>query len=136
MHPDGRIEEFAVNIDVNVPVSTAGTGKLNDVIDGANQTGTVLKISGLTDKIWPSDMFRIEGVRAVQPTTKQTTRYSTIFAAIHAAEPGSTELHVFPPIVTAGYIYQNVNKSPKHGAKITRAKISKRLAEYIISTNR
>lgn len=112
MHPEGRIEE--------IPVTPAGTGKLNAVVDGEGQTGNVLRISGLTEKIWVgSDAFRINGVIGVHPLTRKSVRLSKIFIVTESAEPGASMLYIHPPLIPSG-LYMNVGKSPKNGAKITR----------------
>lgn len=91
------------------------------VINGADQTGTKLKVSGLAEghEIKVNENFYIDGVEEVDENEKNKTGGRKYFV-VDAVSADGTELTVWPPIVKDGQ-FQNVSNAPANGAKLNFA---------------
>lgn len=111
-------------IDQNVVSQTIGALGGTPAVSGANQTGTTLNVSGLSNSItaWanPGDIFSIAGVFAVNPQSRLSTgalQQFVIQAQVNSDGGGLATFTFLPAIVPSGQ-FQNVSVSPANGALI------------------
>lgn len=115
-----------------VAYHTVGTYSGSPVINGAGQNVTYAAskntwTQALATNGWGSgatslkqgDVFTIDGVYAVNPTSKATTTTLQCFVVKEdiSDTAGAIEMTISPPIITSG-AYQTVSAAPAHGANI------------------
>lgn len=115
--------------DQAVPSHTTGT-LTTATINGANQTGNLLNVNALAGSLNQGDIVHIAGVNACNRVTFHNLGMLAQFVITQFAAPGSTQIHVYPPIIPpandepyAGLPYtpqqyQTVTASPASGAVI------------------
>jgi coat protein Gp5 len=107
--------------DPNMPTFTTGTfTTATPVVAGATQTGSSLALSGMgTYAMKAGDVFRIDGVNAVNPTTYADTGDLQDFVLV-ADLAGTTTgtFSISPPIITSGPL-QTVTASPANLAAVS-----------------
>jgi len=109
---------FDFYMSQNVWTHTNGTGVADTVtINGANQTGTTLTISGLTGDLTSGDRFNIAGVFAVNPVSRENTNVLQDFV-VTGVNNAKTAVTVLPSIITEG-VDQTVSASPANGAELS-----------------
>jgi len=123
----GQFSEMALGVDEwyvdpLLPIHTTGNfAASTPVVAGANQTGSVLNISGMgAYSLKAGDAFYIVGpsVHGVNPLAYTSTGMPQRFVLqADAAGTGTAALQIAPPIVTAGQL-QTVTNSPPNGAAI------------------
>lgn len=120
-------------MDQNVTSHTFGSG-VNDPVKvaGANQTGSTLTISGLTNVIKAGDTFTIDGVYAVNQMSKQSTGYLRQFVVLADTTAGATSLSISPAIVTTGP-YQNVTATGANLANLNFIGTAGQTVEYSLA---
>lgn len=111
--------------DQNRPAHTTGTFTASTpIINGANQTGSVLNTNGWASgaaTLNKGDKFTIAGVFSVNPLSKQSTGRLQDFVATATTTSVTVNmatLPIAPPIIISGPL-QNVSNSPANGAAIT-----------------
>jgi hypothetical protein len=121
--------EFAM--DQNIPLLSVGThaGSASWVINGANQSGTNLTISGITANaanfINQGEVISIANITSVNPENQQSTGYAPMFVVTSsnntANSGGYCTLTVSPSIVAAGANVANgtVSALPANGAAVS-----------------
>lgn len=108
---------FSFYMDQNVSKHTNGTGVADTItVNGANQTGSALTVSGITGTLNAGDSFNIEGVYDVNPVSKETTGMLKDFKVV-SVNSGKTGISVSPAIITDGP-FQNVTASAANGAAL------------------
>lgn len=106
-------------MDQNVTSHTFGSGVNDPVkINGANQSGSTLVISGLVGNLKKGDTFTIDGVFAVNSMSKNSTGYKRQFVVMADASEGATSIQISPAIVATGP-FQNVTALPASLANLT-----------------
>lgn len=101
-----------------MPNITRGTANASYTVNGANQTGSTLAVTGGTGTINRGDTFTLAGVFAVHPQTKQSLGYLQEFTVTANYAGGAGNLSITPAIVATGS-EQNVSGSPANTAAIT-----------------
>jgi len=110
--------------DQPVPLHTTGSFTAA-TINGANQTGTALTVSGLTGTLNAGDIFTIAGVYAVNRVTKQSTGQLKQFVVTAPVASGATSIPIYPALTPTGgtagtqVAYGTVVSSPANGAALT-----------------
>ena len=119
-----NIANFMIFEDQNVQQFTNGNYAGTGVVNGANQTGSVLVTNGwtasLTGLLTPGTVFTIDGVYQVNPKNRQSTgtiKNYTVSAASSSDSGGNATLNIFPSITTTG-AYQNASAAPANLARI------------------
>ncbi len=119
-----NIANFMIFEDQNVQQFTNGNYAGTGVVNGANQTGSVLVTNGwtasLTGLLTPGTVFTIDGVYQVNPKNRQSTgtlKNFTVSAASSSDSGGNATLNIFPSITTTG-AYQNASAAPANLARI------------------
>lgn len=119
----GRITQahsFEWFMDQNVSNWTVGAHGGAPVVDGADQTGSTLALSGATASTLfanAGDVFTLPTVFAVNLVSRQSTgalRQFTVTAPATADVSGNVSLSIYPAIVVTGP-YQTVTNSPVSG---------------------
>lgn len=116
--------------DQNAPSQTVGAYAGTPVVNGANQTGSLLVTNGWTANITGllnvGDVFTIAGVFAVNPKNRNSTgslQNFVVTATVNSDGSGNASIPISPPIITAGPSpgnpYQTVTASPANLAAIT-----------------
>lgn len=104
-----------------MPTHVSGTfGVSTPIVQGANQTGSTLTISGLnTYALKAGDTFTIDGVFMVNPVSYIDTNELQQFALATdlTGAAGSPVLTITPAIITGGQL-QTVTNSPANGASV------------------
>lgn len=107
--------------DQTIISHTTGTFSAG-TINGANQTGTIITVTGFTGTLNAGDIITIEGVNQVNAITKVTKGTLRQFVVTADAANGATSLSIFPSIIPAingnDVQYQTVDVSPLNGATI------------------
>lgn len=116
-NPTGRISEIFDNGEVKGPavgiarwmadqavqVTTSGTIGTMPTVNGANQTGTSIAVSGsLGTTLKVGDIITFEGVYAVNPLNYESTGKLRQFAVTSAYANGTT-IDIYPALVPASY---------------------------------
>lgn len=116
---------FDWGMDQNIASFTTGT-RANGTVDGANQTGTTLDITGAGNAatITVGDTFTIANVQSVNPVTYAATGDVQAFTVQTAATMdanGANTITISPPIVVAAANVSNatVDALPANGAALT-----------------
>lgn len=116
---------FNWGMDQNVQAFTTGT-RANGTVDGANQTGSTLSITGASANttVVVGDTFTIANVYSVNPVTFATTGALQPFTAqanVSLDANGDGDITVSPSIVAAAANVSNatVNALPANGAALT-----------------
>ena len=120
-----NIANFEIFMDQNVQSQTVGNYAGTPVVNGANQTGSVLVTNGwsasLTGLLNVGDVFTIAGVYAVNPKNRQSTgslQNFSVTAVANSDAGGNSTISVYPAITTSG-AYQTVSASPANLSAIT-----------------
>ena len=130
----GRASNFDFYENELVPIHTTGTmaGSGNAAVNGPNQTGSVLNLSGFTAgaTLTPGTVFTLAGTNKVHPETKQnygslqqfTLLMDNNSLGVYTADAnGNVTVNISPsiiPVVAAPAIqnpYANVSASPTSG---------------------
>jgi len=118
----GTAAGFQWAMDQNCPTHVSGLWTGVPAVAGANQTGSVLSVSGWTGTtgLRRGDLFTIAGVFGVNPQSRQSTGELQTFTvtADMADTAGTLSLPIAPAITTTG-AFQTVNASPAAGALLT-----------------
>lgn len=103
--------------DQTTQIHTVGTLSAA-AVNGANQTGSTLNITGVTGTMTVGDVFTIDGVYAINRLTGAS--YGTLqqFVATVALPSAGASLSFYPPITPAPAAYNTVTASPASGAVI------------------
>jgi hypothetical protein len=120
-----NIANFQIYMDQNIQNQTVGNYAGAGVVNGANQTGSVLVTNGWTASIAgllnQGDVFTISGVFSVNPVSRQsnnTLQNFVVTAVANSDAGGNSSIGIYPPIITSG-AYQTVTASPANLAPIT-----------------
>ena len=116
------------NIDIyedqNIQAQTVGAYGGTPVVNGANQTGSLLVTNGWTASVTGllnvGDVITITGVNAVNPKNRVSTgslQNFVITAVANSDSGGNSTLSIYPAITTSG-AYQTVSNSPSNGSSI------------------
>lgn len=118
------IANFEIYEDQNIQAQTVGNYGGTPVVNGANQTGSVIITNGWTANhatlLNVGDVFTIAGVFAVNPKNRLSTGALQDFVVQTVAASdglGNSSITVYPAITTSG-AYQTVSNSPANGAAI------------------
>jgi hypothetical protein len=110
--------------DQNITSLTIGALGGTPAVAGANQTGTSINLSGLSNSItaWGNlgDTISFAGVYAVNPQTRLSTgslRNFVLQAQANSDGSGLSTVTILPAIVPSGQ-FQNVTNSPANGALV------------------
>ena len=106
--------------DPNMPTFTTGTfTTATPVVSGAGQTGSTLALAGMgTYAMKAGDVFRIDNVNAVNPTTYADTGDLQDFTLVSDLAGTTTgTFTISPPIITSGAL-QTVTASPANSAAV------------------
>ncbi len=121
----GRAHGFEFAMDQNINSFTCGT-RANGTIDGANQTGATLNITGAGNATTfvVGDSFTIANVMSVNPENQQSTgveQQFTVTAAATMDANGANTISITPSIVVAAANVANgtVNALPANAAALT-----------------
>ena len=117
------------NIDIyedqNIQAQTVGAYGGTPVVNGANQTGSLLVTNGWTASVTGllnvGDVITITGVNAVNPKNRVSTgslQNFVITAVANSDSGGNSTLSIYPAITTSG-AYQTVSNSPSNGSSIS-----------------
>jgi hypothetical protein len=113
--------------DQTVIKHTSGT-QASGTLNGANQSGVTLTVTGLTGTLAQGDIITIAGVNAVNRVTKATTGQLRQFVVTAAAAVNATTISIYPalipPLSTTPYMqlgytpqqYQTVSAYPASNA--------------------
>ena len=122
----GRIAGFDVHESNSLYSHTAGTWAASVTVNGANQSGTALKVTMTAgDSVNLGDKFSIANVNKVNRMTRRivgpaTAKTFTITTAIASAAGGGNDtLNFLPAIYGPGSQYQNVDALPANSAALT-----------------
>lgn len=120
---------FKFSMDQNVRVHTVGPLGGTPVVSGANQTGTVLNVSGFTAaaalRLKKGDKFTLPLVYGVNPQNRQANTYLQIFtvtADTNSTAGGLAAIPIYPPITPLGAVGTSANTvtvSPADAAPLT-----------------
>ena len=103
----------------NMPTQVRGTANTAYTVNGANQTGSTLAVTGGTGTMNAGDTFTIANVFAVNPATKVSTGSLQTFVVTANYAGGAGNVSIAPAIVGPGDPQQNVSVLPAAGAAIT-----------------
>jgi len=107
--------------------STGGTfsGTTNDVVSGANQSGTAIKctlaandIFQVGDKITFASVYQVNPMTRRYPGKKVLKQFVVTQAVTGTGVAGADTLNILPPIYGPGSQYQNVDSLPADAAQI------------------
>lgn len=119
------IANFEIYLDQNIQAQTVGNYGGTPVVNGANQTGSLLITNGWTASraglLNVGDVFTMSGVFSVNPQSRLSTGALKTFSVTSVAASdsgGNATLNIYPSITTTGS-YQNVSAGPANGATIT-----------------
>lgn len=99
------------NVDTHVNGSQVVTGT---AVNGANQTGSNITVTGLGGTITRGTVITLPGVFAVNPQSRQSTGVLAQFVVTADLAAAATVIPVSPALVTSG-AFQNVTASPTNG---------------------
>lgn len=110
-------------MDQNIPVFVTGGSSTAVTVNGANQTGNTLNISGLTGTINPGDVLIIStgtAVNAVNPKNYQSlgTLQTFVATATVTGTGGNNSISISPAINPGIGVGQTVTASPDNGATV------------------
>jgi hypothetical protein len=120
----GELAGFEFYESQSLYAHTAGTWAAAVTVNGANQSGNILNVSGTNgDTFKKGDKISIANVNAVNPRTRriagpaQPQQFTIQNDAVVAG--GTAALTILPAIVGPGSQYQNVDALPANGAALT-----------------
>lgn len=120
-----NIANFEIYQDQNIQVQTVGNYSGTGVVNGANQTGSLLVTNGWTASVSGllnvGDVFTIPGVFAVNPQNRTSTgslQNFVVTAAVNSDSGGNATIGIYPAITTSG-AYQTVSASPANLAPLS-----------------
>lgn len=104
--------------------TTAGVRAAGVTVDGNNQSGSSINLTCTTgDTFLAGEVFSIDNVYAVNPSTRQITTRATdkqfVILADATGAASAVTLTISPGIVGPGSHYQNVDALPVTGATVT-----------------
>jgi hypothetical protein len=115
----GRAAGFDWNYTTVLPKAPRGSGQ-NYVTDGANQTGSSIKVKTGTGPIYKGEIIEIADVNAVHPQTKQNLGYKRQFVVTEDYPGGGGSVKIYPEIIPSG-TEQNVTAAAGDSKVITIA---------------
>lgn len=119
------IANFEIYEDQNIQSQTVGAYAGTGVVNGANQTGSLIVTNGWTPSITNilnvGDVITFAGVNNINPQSRVSTGSLANFVITAPASSdagGNATLSVYPAVTTSG-AYQTVTASPANAARVT-----------------
>lgn len=94
-------------------------------VNGANQSGTTITVTGMTGTLNAGDIISFEGVNAVNRVNKKTLGTLQQFVVTQDVADGATTINIYPALIPSNngtqVQYQTVDVSPDNGANVQLA---------------
>lgn len=123
----GKYAGFKFAIDEAIPSFTVGTYAGTPTVNGANQSGSSIAISGFTASsttLNPGDRLTFAGVYKVNPNgfrnayTGTNNLFQAVVTQTVSDSGGALTAQIYPALIPAGQ-FQNCTASPANGAAVT-----------------